>query len=180
MPRTARLEANAVDVCRRAILSVSVRTLPMSGALPQPNLDVSGTDASAAEEVLAFSSAPISSWESQVDLHNSECVSASEGLRDSSITSMPQLFSSSGDTAGSETIAPSGSDDVVDLEACGPARSKVNDVNDTSSRSKSKSATGVFNHGASDPMQPSCDSINGNDTATMKLARILTTMALNI
>ena len=52
---------------------------------------------------------------------------------------MPQLFSSSGDTAGCETIAPSGSDD-------GPAPSKVNDVNDTSgrSKSKSKSATGVM------------------------------------
>lgn len=99
--------------------------------------DVWGMDASAAWEVPASSSAPISSWASQVDLQNSECVSASEGPRDSSIVSMPQLFSSSGDTAGCETIAPSGSDD-------GPAPSKVNDVNDTSGRSKSKSATGVM------------------------------------
>ena len=76
--------------------------------------DVSRMDASAAEEVPVSSSAPIGSWGSQVDLHDSERIPASEGLRDSSIISTPQLFSSSGDTAGCETLAPSGSDDVVD------------------------------------------------------------------
>ena len=85
--------------------------------------DVSGINALAAEEVPASSSAAIGSWRSQIDLHNSECVYCSEGLRDGSIVYTPQLFSSSGDTAGSETIAPSGSDDVLDHEACGPARS---------------------------------------------------------
>ena len=70
-------------------------------------------------------------------------VDASDGLRDSPIVSTPLLFSGSSDTAGSETIAPSGSDEVVDHGTCGPTRSKVNDVNDTSSRSKTKSSTGV-------------------------------------
>ena len=127
---------------------------------------VSGLDAPAAEaapaaeEVPASSSALISSWASQVDLHNSECVSGSECLRDSSIVSTRQLFSSSDDTSGSATIAPSGSDDVVDHEACVPARFKVNDFNDTGGRSKSKRATGVLDHGAG------CDSINVNDTAS--------------
>ena len=122
---------------------------------------VSGLDAVAAEEVPTCSSAPIGSWASQVDLHNSECVSGSEGHRDSSIVSTPQLFSSSDDTSGSATIAPSGSDDVVDHEACGPARFKVNDFNDTGGRSKSKRATGVLDHGAG------CDSINVNDTCLL-------------
>ena len=49
-----------------------------------------------------------------------------------------------------ETIVPSGSDDVVDHESCGPTRSKVDDVNDKSSRSNSTSATGVLDHGAGD------------------------------
>jgi len=71
----------------------------------------------ATEGVLASSSAPISSWGSQTDLHNSECVSASDGLRDSTIVSTPQLLSSSGVTAGS--------DDVVDHEASGLADSSV-------------------------------------------------------
>lgn len=107
---------------------------------------MSGINASAAEEVPASSAASIGSWGSQIDLHNSECVSGSESLRDGSIVSTPQLFSNSGDTAGSKTIAPSDSDDVVDHEACGPARSSVNDVNgtDTSSRSKCKSVTVGF------------------------------------
>ena len=88
----------------------------------------------------------ISSWASQIDLHNSECVSASGGLREGSIVSTPQLFSRYGHTARSEAIAPSGSDDVVDHEACGTARSNDNDANatDASSRSKSKSATGFW------------------------------------
>ena len=136
--------------------------------------DVSGMDASAAEEVQASSSAPISSWASQVDLHNSECVSASEGLRDNSIVSTPQLFFSSGDTAGSETAAPSGSDDVVDHEACGSACSKVNDVNDvndTSSRSKNKRATEVLDHSAGDATQPSCDIIH--DTARRDVVSLI-------
>ena len=125
-------------------------------------------ETSAVEEVPASSSAPLSSWGSQADVHNSECVSASEGLRDGSIVSTPQLFSISGDTAGSEKITPPGSDDVVDHEASGPAHSSVNDVNGTgtSSSSKSKSATGALDHGASDAMQPCCDSINGNDTTS--------------
>lgn len=50
-------------------------------------------------------------------------VSASDGLRDSTIVSTPQLFSSFGVTAGS--------DDVVDHEAYGLAHSSVNDINDT-------------------------------------------------
>ena len=37
-PRTARLEANVVNVCRRAMWLVTVPTLPMSGVLPQPML----------------------------------------------------------------------------------------------------------------------------------------------
>ena len=59
---------------------------------------------------------------------------------------MPQLFSRYGDTAWSEEIAPSGPGDVVDHEACGTARSNVNDANatDASSRSKSKGATGFW------------------------------------
>ena len=36
--RTARLEANAVNTCRRAMWPVTEPTLPMSGALPQPML----------------------------------------------------------------------------------------------------------------------------------------------
>ena len=75
--------------------------------------------ASAAEEGPASSSALISSWGSQVDLQNSERFSACEGLRDSSTTSTQQLFSSTGGTAGCETIAPSGCDDVVDHDSCG-------------------------------------------------------------
>ena len=127
--------------------------------------DVSGMAASAAEEAPASSSAPISSWGSQVDLQNSGCVSASEGLRDSSIVSTPQLFSSSGDTGGCETIVPSDSDDVVDHESCGPTCSKVNDVDDKGRRSNSTSATRVLDHGAGDAAtQSSCDSINSNDT----------------
>ena len=101
-------------------------------------------DASAAEENLASSTAPIGSWGSQVDLHDSERIPASEGLRDSSIISTPQLFSSSGDTAGCETSAPSGSDDVLDHESCDPTLSKVNSVNDKSSRSNSTSVTRVL------------------------------------
>ena len=103
--------------------------------------DVSRMDASAAEEVPASSSVPVGSWVSKVDLCDSERIPASEGLRDSSIISTPQLFSSSGDTAGCETIAPSGSDDVVDHESCDPALCKINNVNDKSSRSNSTSAT---------------------------------------
>ena len=129
--------------------------------------------ASAAKKVPASSSPPFSSWASQVVLHNSECVSAPEALRDSSIASTPQLFSCSGDTAGSETIPPSGSNDVVVHEACGPARSEINNVNDTSSRSKSKSATAVLDHGAVDAMQTSWDSINSNDTASSDVVSVI-------
>ena len=45
---------------------------------------------------------------------------------------------------------------------------RAGDINDTdiSSRSKNKSATEAVDHAASDAMQPSCDSINGNDTAS--------------
>ena len=134
--------------------------------------DVSRMDASAAEEVPASSSAPIGSWGSQVDLHDSESIPASEGLRDSSIIPTPQLFSSSGDTAGCETIAPSGSDDVVDDESCDPTLSKVNNVNDKSSKSNSTSAMGVLDHGARDAMQPSCNSIDSNDTACSVVSEI--------
>ena len=44
----------------------------------------------------------------------------------------------------------------------------VNDsnINDMSSRRKDKSAIGVIDHATSDVMQPSCDGINGNDTAS--------------
>ena len=123
---------------------------------------VSCMDASAAEEVSPSSSAPIGSWGSQVDLHNGERASASEGLRENSIVSTPQLFSTSGDTAGCETIVPSGSDDVVDHESCGQTCSKVNDGND---KSNNISAIGVLDHGARDAMQPSCNSFDSNDTA---------------
>ena len=127
--------------------------------------DVSGMAASAAEEVPASSSAPSSSSASQVDLQNSECVSASKDLRHSSTISTQQIFSSYGGTAGCEILAPSGSDDVVDHESCGPTRAKVNDVNDKSSRSNSTSATRVLDHDAGDAStQPSCDSINSDDT----------------
>ena len=136
-----------------------------ANAASDASSDVSGMAASAAEEVRASCSAHISSWASQVDLQNSESVSASEGLRESSIVSTPQLFSSSGDTAGCETIAPSGSDDVVDHDSCGPTRSKVNDVNDKSSRSNSTSSTGVLDHGTgATATQPSCDSIKNVST----------------
>ena len=136
--------------------------------------DVSRMDASAAEEVPASSSAPIGSWASQVDLCDSERIPASEGLRDSSIISTPQLFSSSGDTAGCETIAPSGSDDVVDDESCDPALSKVNNVNDKSSRSNSTNATRVLDHGASDATtQPSCDSINSSDNTCRDVLSVI-------
>ena len=132
-----------------------------ANAASDASLDVSRMDASAAEEVPASSSALFDSWGSQVDLHDSERIPASEGLRDSSIISTPQLFSSSGDTAGCETLAPSGSEDVVDHESCDPTLSKVNDK---SSRSNSTSATRVLDHGASNAAtQPSCDSINSND-----------------
>lgn len=132
LPRTARLEANA---CGITIWPVTVWTLPNIWHTIPANA-VSGMDAT--EGVLASSSAPISSWGSQTDLHNSECVSASDGLRDSTIVSRPQLFSSFGVTAGS--------DDVVDHEASGPAHSSVNDINDTdtSSRSKRKSPKVFF------------------------------------
>ena len=42
-------------------------------------------------------------------------------------------------------------------------------VTDTNSRSKDQSATGAIDHAASDAMQPSCDSINGNGTASREL-----------
>ena len=64
-----------------------------ANAASDASSDVSGMAASAAEEVPTSSSAPISRWASQVDLQNSDCVSASEGFRDSSIVSTPQLFS---------------------------------------------------------------------------------------
>ena len=86
----------------------------LANAASDASSDVSGMAVSAAEEVPASPSAPISSRASQLDLQNTECVSASKGLRDNSIVSTPQLFSSSGDTAGCETIVPSGSDDAVD------------------------------------------------------------------
>ena len=92
-----------------------------ANAASDASCDVSGMAASAAEEVTASSSAPSSSWASQVDLQNSECVSASEGLRHSSTISTQQLFSSSGGTAGCEILAPSGSDDVVTSHVVRPA-----------------------------------------------------------
>ena len=144
-----------------------------ANAASDASSDVSGMHASAAEEVLASSSPPFSSWASQVLLHNSECVCAPEALRDSSIVSTPQLFSCSGDTAGSETIPPSGSNEVVAHEACGPVRSEVNDANDISSRSKSKSATAVLDHGAGDATQPSWNSINSNDTASGDVVSVI-------
>ena len=128
-----------------------------ANAASHASSDVSRMDASAAEENPASSSAPIGSWGSQVDLHNSERASASEGLRDNSIVSTPQLFSSSGDTAGCEAIVPSGADDVVDHESCGQTCFKVNDVND---KSNSTSAMGALDHGARDAMQPSCNSFD--------------------
>ena len=43
---------------------------------------------------------------------------------------------------------------------------RANEINVTDiNRSQDKSATGGIDHAASDVMQPSCDSINGNDTA---------------
>ena len=141
-----------------------------ANAASDASSDVSGMHASAAEEVTVCSSPPFSSWTSQVVLHNSECVSAPEALRHSSITSKPQLFSCSGDTAVSETIPPSGSNDVVVHEACGPARSEVND---TSSRSKSKSATAVLDHGAGDATQHSWGSINNNATASSDVVSVI-------
>lgn len=42
-------------------------------------------------------------------------------------------------------------------------------VTDTNRRSKDQSATGAIDHAASDAMQPSCDSINGNGTASREL-----------
>ena len=50
-----------------------------ANAASDASSDVSRMDASAAEEIPASSSAPIGSWGSQVDLHDSERVSASEG-----------------------------------------------------------------------------------------------------
>ena len=97
-----------------------------ANAASDASSDVSSMDASAAEEVPASSSASIGSWGSQVDLHDSERIPASKGLRDSSIISTPQLFSSSGDTAGCETRAPSCCDELVDHESCDPTLSKVN------------------------------------------------------
>ena len=184
-PRTAHLEANSVNVCRRAMWPVTVRTLPMSGALPQPMLlrmlllmchvwMLLLLRRFRPPLQLPSSSAPISSWASQVNLQNSECVSASEDFRDSSIVSTPQLFSSSGDFAGCETIAPSGSDDLVDHESCGPTCSEVNDVNHKSSTSNSTSATRVLDHGAGDAAtQPSCDSINSNDTTCSDVVSVI-------
>mgnify|MGYP000568539082 CR=1 FL=1 len=121
-----------------------------ANAAADDSADVSCMDAFAAKEVSPSSSAPIGSWGSQVDLHNSERASASECLRENSIVSTPQLFSSSGDTAGCEAIVPSGSDDNVDHESCGQTCFKVNDGNDKSN---------------SDAMQPSCNSFDSNDTA---------------
>ena len=144
-----------------------------ANAASDASSDVSGMHASAVEEVPASSSPFFSRWASQVVLHNSECVSAPEALRDSSIAYTPQLFPCSGDTAGSETIRPSGSDNVVVHETCGPARSEVNDVNDTSSRRKSKSATAVLDHGAGDATQTSWDSINSNDTASSDVVSVI-------
>ena len=95
---------------------VTVPTLPMSGARPQLMLLLMLLLLRRFQPPLQLPS--ISSWGSQVDLHNSERVSASEGLRKSSIVSTSHLFSSSGETAGCETIVPSGSDDIVDHESC--------------------------------------------------------------
>ena len=61
----------------------------------------------------------------------------------------------------------------MDHEACGSACSKVNDVNDTSSRSKSKRATEVLDHSADDATQPSCDIIHGNDTARSDVVSLI-------
>ena len=41
-----------------------------------------------------------------------------------------------------------------------------NNNNNINSRKKDKSAIGVIDHAASDVMQPSCDGVNGNDTAS--------------
>ena len=132
-----------------------------ANAAADDSADVSCMDASAAEEVSPSSSAPIGSWGSQVDLRNSERATASEGPRENSFVSTPQLFSSSADTAGSEAIVPSGSDDVVDHESCGQTCAKVNDGND---KSYSTSAMGVLDHDARDALQPSCNSFYSNDT----------------
>ena len=171
-PRTARLARGKCRKCmqeghvaRDCTNPPNVWGTTAANAASDASSDVSRMDASAAEEVPASSSAPIGSWASQVDLHDSERNPASEGLRDNSIISTPQLFSSSGDTAGCDTIAPSGSDNVVDHESCDANLSKVNNVNDKSSKSNSTSAMEVLDHGARDAMQPSCNSIDSNDTA---------------
>ena len=53
----------------------------------------------------------------------------------------------------------------MDHEPCDPTLSKVNNVNDKSSKSNSTSAMGVLDHGARDTTQPGCNSIDTNDTA---------------
>jgi len=62
----------------------------------------------------------------------------------------------------------------VDHESCDPTLSKVNNVNDKSSRSNSTSATRVLDHGASDAAtQPSCDSINSNDNTCRDVVSVI-------
>ena len=166
-PKTARLETNAVNVCRRATWPVTAPTLPMSGALPQPMLLLMCHVwmLLLLRRFRRTFQLPLVAGDLKSICKNSGCVSASKSLRDSSIISTPQLFFSSGDTAGCETIVPSDPDDVMDQESCGLTCSKVNVVDDKSSKSNSTSGTRGLAHGAGDATtQPSCDSINSYDT----------------
>ena len=62
----------------------------------------------------------------------------------------------------------------MDHESCDPTLSKVNSVNDKSSRSNSTSATRVLDHGARDAAtQPSCDSININDNTCRDVVSVI-------
>ena len=156
---------------------MTVRNLPMCGALPQPMLLLTLLPMCQVWMLRLLRrfwpplQLPLLAGHLKLICTIAKIVSASEVLRDSSIFSTPQLFSSSADTARSDKTAPSGSDDVVDHEACGLSRSKVNDDNDTSSRSKSE--TGALDQGAGDATQPSCDGIDSNDTASSDVVNVI-------
>ena len=81
-----------------------------------------------------------------------------------SVVTQPSFDSANGnDTASSDVVIVFGVEkNPADID------NSVNDCNDNNinSRKKDKSGIGVIDHAASDVRQPSCDGINGNDTAS--------------
>ena len=145
---------------------VTVPTLPMSGAIPQPMLLLMCHVWMLL--LLRRFRPPLQPALVAGDL-KSICKILDVFLTLKVLKTVP----SSGDTAGFETRVPSDSDDVVDHESCSPTCSIANDVDDKNSRSDSTSETMVLDHGTGDAAtQPSCDSINSNDTTCSDLVSV--------